>query len=320
MSVIRRAVKTIASIAVIVAATAAVALGAEEIRTAGSVKEQNVRLAGPRVTPGGPIISATGLREGDTRSAEFTVENPNSVATKIHMRGRLTAGNPDLYDAMTASLHSAITGTPIWSGRLRDLDTGRFAGEIAAGNGRRYSLSIGVPSWAGNNLQSLRNEFDLDFNLTLDGAENDTTPPVTSVSLRRSTRVRTRRKFPYPVQLSFTGYAGDDASDIARVEMSLVRYSRPVKVKRGRVHTSQRVCRSWLPLRRKFIGRSRGKCKRFWITARGGQVWRYRFARHRLRPGRYELRVRSIDAVGNVEKASRRRGKNINVIRFRVKR
>lgn len=317
MSVVTKAIKAMATFVIVAGALAAVAVGANVVHTDAAAP---VTLTPPKLTPSGPIISVTGLREGESRSSEFEITNNNLMAARIFFSGTLTGGNSELYDALTASLQSATTGAPIWSGRLRDLDVGRIAGSIGAGTRRRYLLTVGVPSWAGNNLQNRRSEFNLHFAFTLDAAGGDTVAPMTSISLANSTRVRTRHVYYRPIRLTFTGRAWDNASDIARVEVSLVRYTRPVKLKRGKVQAKQRVCRRWIPTRRKFVGRTRGRCVRMWITAAGTDKWRYRFARQRLKPGRYELRVRAVDAAGNADATSRRTGPNTNVIRFWVKR
>lgn len=312
---VRFAIRSLSSAIVVAAAVAAVALGAGALEgTSASAFQPQP----PGVSPSGPVINAAGLRAGEERSGNFTVTNPNAVATGLHINGSTSTVDDDLLDTLTARLRDRDSGDQVWSGSLNQLLAGTPAGRIAAAGVRRLEISLGLPGWAGNAYQTRGAAFDLNFTLTGDEGELDRAAPVTSIRLTKSTRFRNKRQFRKPMRLLFTGGARDDVSAVARVELSLVSF--PKAKNRRQARRLRGRCTPFVPLRRKFVRNTRSGCLRVWITASGTNPWTYKFPRQRLKPGKYELRVRSIDTRGNVESGLRSRGSNVNTIKFTIKR
>ncbi len=309
--------KAAATLVIAASSTSLVLLGSGAVGKGGGTITV---MTPPRVTPSGPIFVAEDLVPGKVREANFQLENRNKADSRLYVSGRLTGATGDLYDALTARLTDRESGQVVWSGGLRQLLTGAAVGKLDGVSEHRYSLGIGIPDWAGSYYNGKRAQFDIDFTLLADRRDFDSLAPLTSINLTKST---SRRKFlkamrkarkKRRVQIVYEGTAQDKNAGVTRVEVSLVhRFTKARKGKRIK------YCRSYVPLRKKFVQARRSGCDFFWITANGTTRWKYKFRKIKFGKGAYELRVRSIDRFGNVEQRFRRIGDKVNYIRFRAK-
>lgn len=304
---------------VVVVATAGVAVAAGS----GAVGKQDAvsyDLLAPEVSPLGPIFVHEDLVPGQPSTEDFELRNINKADAQLLISGRATGLDTDLYDALTAKLTDRADGDVVWEGGLRQLLAGAQTGEIRGTETNRYSITIGLPQWAGSYYAGKRAQFDINFALAADRTDFDYLAPLTSIDTKKS---MTRRRIVHELRtgarkrglrLKYYGTSRDSNAGVSRVELSLVR--RYTKKRTSRV---LRYCSSYVPLKKKFANTRRGKCNFYWITAKGTDNWGYRFPKMRLKPGAYELRVRSADRFGNVESKFRQIGDKVNYIRFRVR-
>jgi hypothetical protein len=314
---VRNVFRALATIVVVTTAGVAVAAGSGAV---GKQDTTSYDLLAPQVSPSGPIFVHEDLVAGEPRSENFELRNTNKADAQLLISGRTTGLETDLYDALTAKLTDRGDGDVVWEGGLRQLLAGAQAGEIRGTETNKYSVTIGLPDWAGSYYASKRAEFDVNFALAADKNDFDYLAPLTSINTKKS---MTRRRIVHELRtgarkrglrLKYYGTAKDANVGVSRVELSLVR--RYTKRRSSRV---LKYCSSYIPLRKKFGNTRRGKCKFYWITAKGTDNWGYRFRKMRLKRGAYELRVRSSDRFGNVESKFRRIGDKVNYIRFRVR-
>lgn len=311
-------IRVVASVAVLAVAGVAVAAGSGVVGTDDS---PSYELAPPKITPSGPIVNFENLEMGETRNADFSLQNVNKARADVLLSGKVAGVDTDLFDVLTAKLTNDDSGKVLWDGGLRQMLAGAALGEMRGVSSTDYRIAVGVPSWAGDAFGAKRATFDLDFVFSSSKKDFDHLAPLTSINLRRS---MTRRKFVKVMRrgkrssrrarFAFYGTAKDRDNSVARVEISLIR--RYTVVRRGK---RVKLCNSFVPLRKRFVRTSRKKCKPFWITANGADKWSYRFPALKLGKGAYEVKVRASDPYGNQETKFRRIGDKVNFIRYRVR-
>lgn len=307
------------SLAVAGACAVTVVAGAAVTRSGPSlVKMDEAPLSPPTVSPAGPLVSLTDLEPGDSRTASFTLGNPNPTDTDAHISGALTSGDQALYDVLNVEL-SSPDGT-FWNGPLSGM-VGSSAAKtkIAADGDAPLTLRLSVPPDVGNAYQSKLSEFSLRFALERTAPRGaDKRPPITRLRsikpgpriLRRSrsaSRMRRRKQV-----IIFTGRTADEYSGIDRVEVSLMRIRR--------LPGKKRVCKSWSPSSRLYVqrGTRANSCTRpIWFSASGTDEFRFlMFGSRMIRKGHYRIRVRATDRAGNVE--SLYNTKKRNSVYFRI--
>ncbi len=314
----RNTVRTLATVAVLATAGAAVAAGSGAV---GSQSQSGFELSPPRISPAGPIVNFDQLTPGETRSADFALENANDARATVLVGGSLTSTAGDLYDILTARIVDRDSGQAVWEGGLRQMLAGGQLGRIPVRGTGRFRIEVGVPSWADSAYIGSRAEWDMNFTFAAETPDFDRVAPRTSIDMKRSTTVKRFNKAVRTsvgkkrLRVTLRGTARDEHTSVSRVEVSLARkYTKRVKGKR------RALCDTFVPLKRRFVKLGSTSCQRFWITANGTESWNYTFPRIAKMPkGTYELRVRATDPIGNVENRFRSRGADINIFRYRVR-
>ncbi|MBI5310926.1 MAG: hypothetical protein HZB14_07900 [Actinobacteria bacterium] len=316
MSVIRnfRWVVTIAIVAVCaVTVVAGASVTGGHVNSAASMPT----LRSARIAPEGPLVNLTDLEPGDQRSTSFTINNPNSAEADAHIYGSLTSGSQMLYDALVAEVSTADEGV-VWRGQLGQLIPESAAiAPLQAYGAEPVTLTISVPPDLGDNFQAQTSRFNLGFGLDHPGwLLGDQLAPRSQLRSIRPGRKRLKRTLSMrklrKKRIKLYGRATDTGSGVARVEMSLSKV-----INRGK---REKYCRNWNPARSRYqyMGRRKGSCRRMtWFNAIGAERFRYVMKPRMTKRGRYILRIRAIDKVGNIESSFSPRKRNS--FRFRIR-
>lgn len=302
----RFAGRLLISTLLIVVAAGAVALAAGLTSSAGPVDQ----LTPPKITPDGPIVTATKMTPGEHRISDFSIENPNSEGAVASISGRISGGSRELFDVLSVTVTSKQTRQQ-WSGFLWELASQREPGAWNAGEHQDFKIDLVLPSWAGNFYQSLGAEFALDFSFANSREPADSTPPTTKILTKKppKRRLGKRAKRNWIIR----GTATDDRSAIADVKLSVLRVT-----KRSRKTKQPIRCTSFVPKRKKFARASKRGCRTTWFSAYGKDKWNYVFPMKPLKTGLFLIMSRVTDTAGNIETAITV-GNSGNSALFRVK-
>lgn len=316
MSVIRN-YRWIVTIALVAVCAITVVAGASVTDQADDGLSSLPPLQAPSISPAGPLVNLTDLQPGDQRTAAFTVSNPNASETDARIYGTLTSGSQALYDVLIAELATSSSGV-VWRGALGQLNGDSAAtAPIQSLGSEPMTLTVSVPPELGNNYQALASRFNLGFALDHPGwLSSDQIAPRSQLRSIRPGRYRLKRTLSMrklrKKRVKLYGRATDTGSGVARVEMSLMRVAN-----RGK---REKYCRSWNPARSKYMymGKRKGSCRRMnWFNAIGSDRFRMVMTPRMTKRGRFILRIRAIDRVGNVETIFSPRRKNS--FRFRIR-
>lgn len=314
---VKRNMRWVVTLAVVAVCVATVAAGAAVTRNADEGTSQLPPLRATAITPTGPLVQLTDLKPGDQRTTNFTMTNPNDSEIDARIYGSLTSGSQSLYDNLIAELATAGSGV-VWRGQLGQLSGDSAAvAPIQSNASEPMTLTISVPPELGNNFQSLTSRFNLGFALEHPGwMSRDQTAPKSRITSIRPVRTRLKRTLSMrklrKKRVKIYGRSLDAESGVARVEVSLLKV-----INRGK---REKFCRSWNPARSRYqyVGKRKGSCqRRIWFNAYGADRFRLTLTPRMTKRGRYVLRIRGIDRVGNVESSFSPRKKN--VFRYKIR-